>query len=293
MIRFASMSFRILACIASVAVANCCLGAPPPEWTPLFNGKDLTGWDTFLRPANKNDPDYGLNRDPEKVFTAQQMDGGTSIHISGKYWGGIITTQVFENYHLRLEFKWGTKTWPPRQHLTPDSGLLYHCSPQTADAHYPWPRSIEFNITQHDTGEFWSVDNTIADAEVVLIGNSAQELLAFKGWCERNEATGPKLKFQKGGHKETFRDGGFMPAGDFEKSAGEWNVLDLYTFGDQSVHLVNKRVALILTGLRQQVDGREVPLTKGRIEFQSEGAEIFFRNVRLRSIERIPPEILK
>jgi Domain of Unknown Function (DUF1080). len=279
----------LLAC-AGIAL---CSAAPGAEWEPLVNGKDLAGWDTFLRPANPNDTNYGLNRDPEKVFTVENQDGGPVIHISGKYWGGIITTQEFENYHLRLEYKWGKKTWPPRLNATLDSGLLYHCAAPSADAVYPWPRSIEFNITEHDTGEFWSVENTIADAEVVPIGNSREERASFKAWCERNEAQGPKVKFQKGGRKETFSDGGFMPGGDFEKRAGEWNILELYVLGDRSVHIVNGKVALVLTGLRQKTGGQEVPLTKGRIELQSESAEIFFRNVQVRSITEIPAEVLK
>jgi hypothetical protein len=263
------------------------------EGTALFNGKDLSGWETFLRPANKADPDYGLNRDPEKVFAVDKSDGGPVIHISGKYWGGLITAKEFENYHLRLEFKWGQQTWPPRHNLTRDSGLLYHCAAPSADAKYPWPRSIEFNITEHDTGEFWSVDNTIAEAEVISLGNSAEELAAFKGWCQRNDAEGPRIKFQKGGRRQAFSDGGFMPGGDFEKLVGEWNVLDLYAVGDRSVHLVNGKVALVLTRLRMKQGAQEVPLTRGRIELQSESAEIFFRNIRIQPITQIPAEFLK
>jgi hypothetical protein len=56
---------------------------------------------------------------------------------------------------------------------------------------------------------------------------------------------------------------------------------------------VNGRVALILTGLRQKAGANEVPLTKGRIELQSESAEIFFRNVQIRSITQIPTDVLK
>jgi hypothetical protein len=256
----------------------------------LFNGKDLTGWETFLRPAQKTDPNYGLNRDPEGVFSVRQEDGGAVIHISGKFWGGLITKQDFENYHLHLEYKWGKKTWPPRENAAAlDSGLLYHCAAPSADEVYPWPSSIEFNITEHDTGEFWSVENTSAEAEVVPIGDSSEELAAFKGWCVRNDAQGPKVKYQKGGHKETFRDGGFMPGGDFEKTKGEWNVLDLYALGDQSIHVVNGNVALVLSALRKKIAGREVPLTKGRIELQSESAEIFFRNIQIRKITKLSP----
>src|SRR5262249_55503717 len=152
----------------------------------------------------------------------------------------------------------------PRVNEARDSGICYHCvGPYGADRIYPWPRSLEFNIAEHDVGEFWSVDNTIVDAEVVPIGNSAEEQTAFKAWCKRNGANGPNVKFKKGGQKQTFRGGGFMPAGDFEKPIGEWNTLDLYTAGDRSVHVVNGKVALVLTGLRQKADGKEIPLTKG------------------------------
>ena len=175
-------------------------------------------WETVLRAAKPGDPDYGLNRDPEKVFTVATVDGGPVIAVSGKYWGGLITTREYGDYHLRLEFKWGTKRWPPRAAVVRDSGLLYHCAAPAASSRpgsWPWPRSVEFNITEHDTGEFYSVAGSIADAEVEPVGDSPEERTAFQGWCERNEEHGPRLKFRKGGQKRTFDDGSFMPGGRF------------------------------------------------------------------------------
>jgi hypothetical protein len=49
---------------------------------------------------------------------------------------------------------------------------------------------------------------------------------------------------------------------------------------------------MILTGLRQRVDGRETPLTKGKLQLQSEAAEVYYRNIQIRPIDRIPNEIL-
>src|SRR5262249_1563504 len=262
----------ILVLLACLAVWNIA-AAERSEWKPLFNGKDLSGWETFLLRSNPGDTNYGLNVDPEKVFSLTEIEGGPVIHILGKYWGGIITTQEFANYHLRLEFKFGEKRWPPRANAVRDSGICYHCVGRLAELTYPGPRSFEFNIAEHDVGEFWSVDGTIVDAEVVPITDSE----AFTAWCERNEAKGPRVKFQKGGKKQTFKSGGFMAAGDFEKRVGQWNTLDLYAVGDRSVHVVNGQVALVLSGLRQKVKGQEVPLTKGRILLQTESAEIFFR----------------
>jgi len=264
------------------------------SWTPLFNGKDLAGWESYLGAAKPSDPTYGWNRDHDKVFTVQQVDGGPVIRISGQYWGGIITKSEFSNYHLRLQFKWGQKRWSAREEDARDSGLCYHCvGPYPNAAKWPWPCSFEFNIAEHDVGEFWSIDGTIADAEVKPIGHSAQEEAAFQGWCVRNGEKGPRVQFVKGGQKQSFRDGGFMPGCDYEKPVGEWNSLELYAVGDSAVHVVNGKVALVLTGLRRNLNGKEVPLTRGKILLQTESAEVFYRNIEIREINRIPAALLK
>jgi len=81
----------------------------------LFNGRDLTNFDTFLK-------EHGLNNDPDGVFRVE--DG--IIHISGKEFGYIITKREFANYYLQAEFKWGEGTYAPRAGQARDSGILYH-----------------------------------------------------------------------------------------------------------------------------------------------------------------------
>src|SRR6266404_1565847 len=90
----------------------------------LFNGKDLTNFYTYLgAPPKSKQQRYGKNNDPEKVFTVH--DG--MVHVSGKVFGGLITEKEYANYHLLVEFKWGEKTWPPREKAGRDSGILLHC----------------------------------------------------------------------------------------------------------------------------------------------------------------------
>ena len=54
-------------------------------WTKLFNGKDLSGWDTYLGPRMDAKQEkipgtvIGLNKDPDKVFTVTTVDGGPVI----------------------------------------------------------------------------------------------------------------------------------------------------------------------------------------------------------------------
>ncbi len=58
-------------------------------------------------------------------------------------------------------------------------------------------------------------------------------------------------------------------------------------------HVVNGKVNMRLFNSRQIVDGKEIPLTKGKIQLQSEGAEIFYRDIKLRAIKEVPDELLK
>ncbi len=67
--------------------------------------------------------------------------------------------------------------------------------------------------------------------------------------------------------------------------------MDLYCLGQTSAHSVNGKVNMRLSGLRHMVDGREVPLTKGRIQLQSEAAEVFYRNIAVRRIQELPKAI--
>ena len=80
--------------------------------------------------------------------------------------------------------------------------------------------------------------------------------------------------------------------GDGEKAWGEWNTIDLYCFGDTSVHMVNGKVVMILYKLREPQGTGDKALTKGKIQIQSEGAEIFYRNLEVEKITRLPKSLL-
>ena len=83
-----------------------------------FNGKDLTGFYTYLHDHKYDDPDH--------VFTVR--DG--LLVISGQEFGGLTTREEFGDYHLITEWKWGGKTWPPRV----DKVLATRASCSTASA---------------------------------------------------------------------------------------------------------------------------------------------------------------
>lgn len=75
---------------------------------------------------------------------------------------------------------------------------------------------------------------------------------------------------------------------DAEKPTGEWNTIDLYCAGNSSVHVVNGVVTMILHNSRQTDGGKETPLIKGKIQIESEGSEVFYRNFQIKVIDKLP-----
>jgi hypothetical protein len=129
-------------------------GAEPKPWIRLFNGVDLSGWDTYLGPPY--DPvakDFagaplGLNSDPDRVFSVVEVDGQRAIRISGTAFGGVSTVKEYDDYELELEFKWGQAKSPPRADAKRDSGVLYRAvGPHGADWFF-WMRSLVFQVQE-------------------------------------------------------------------------------------------------------------------------------------------------
>jgi hypothetical protein len=255
------------------------------KWRFLFNGNDLSGWDTYLGPGydsvlHKWDTiPLGLNTDPLKVFSVAKVGDENVLRISGEGYGGISTKEEFENFHLQLQFKWGQLQWPPNKKGKKDSGLMYYgVGPQGADGGF-WLRSHEFQIEEGDCGDYWACAGAIADVRAI----------------RENDST---YVYNKDGNLFTFST--VSPNGrncikypDAEKPTGEWNTLDLYCFGGTSVHVVNGVVVMILQNSRQLEGDKEIPLTRGKIQFESEGAEIFFRDIKITSIDKIPDNLLE
>ena len=255
------------------------------SWRPLFNGKDLSGWETFLsKPYQTWDvaglkrgtngtylEPIGKNRDPLKVFTVETVDGQPTIHVSGQGFGTLTTSETFTNYHLRLQMKWGEKRWPPRANVRRDSGLLYFVYGEPGAMSGNWPHSIEFQIQEQDIGDLYPIGTHIN----VNVHQQTTNLWVY-------DPNGAPRTFEKNRR--------CVKMGDAEKPRGEWNTLDLICFNGDSIHIVNGQVMMRLHSAQRGDSVESVPLTTGAISLQTEGAEVFYRNVEIQPIEKAPPE---
>ena len=255
------------------------------DWKYLFNGKDLGGWDTWIGPplddAGKKltETPVGLNNDPNHVFTIVKDNGENVIRISGEKWGGISTKEEYENFHLQLMFKWGSLTWGQKKNKKKDSGLLYFAVGQHGADYGAWMRSQEFQIQEGDCGDYWGVAGGMEDIPAVKKSDS-EYVYNPAGQVYNFSAT------SKIGRR-------CIKNGDAEKPSGEWNVLDLYCHGDTSVHMINGKVMMVLYHSQQSDNGKISPLKKGKLQIQSEGAEVFYKQIKIKSLNSIPSDFLK
>jgi hypothetical protein len=137
----------------SLASSTALPAAGADGWISLLNGRDLTGWYTMLQKSGKN-----VAEARKVVVMEQEM-----LHILGNDMnaepaeaGYLATNQEFENVHIRVEYKWGVKRFPPRSETKRDNGILYGL----VGAEKVWPTCVECQIEEGDVGDYFLVEGT-------------------------------------------------------------------------------------------------------------------------------------
>ena len=77
-----------------------------------------------------------------------------------------------------------------------------------------------------------------------------------------------------------------LKLGEFEHPVGQWDTMEVIADENVVIHKVNGQEVFRGYNSRQNIDGQYKPLTKGKIEFQSEGAEVFYRNIQIKTLDK-------
>lgn len=240
----------------------------------LFNGKNLKNWDIFLGSPITGFEDLAKKATPASTFSIVEMDGQKVIHISGDIFASLATKAEYGNYHLRLEFKWGEKVYGKR-----NSGLLYHSYGPFGVAFGTWMATVEHQLMHDNLGDTYLMANTYCETTVKK-GNDSKTFFY--------NPEGQVTSFS-----ETHNGRSVKKIKDAEKPLGEWNTVDLYCFGQSSAHVVNGQLVMVNTSTSKLENGLKIPLTKGKIQLQSEGGEFFIRKLEIEKIKGIPAAFLK
>ncbi len=236
----------------------------------LFGGDGLESFYTYLKTSK-----YA---DPKGVFRV--VDG--VIRISGEDWGGLTTRDSYRDYHLVVDWRWGGATYEPRKEKARDSGILIHGVGGDGAAGQCWLESIEHQIIEGGCGDFILVAGTGRPALSVKtrVGPDGQLYWDPTGQEVRRDSG----RFNWFGRDTEWKDQvGFRGRQDVEKPVGEWNRSEVICDGSSIINVVNGKVVN---------HGTNSTHTAGKIQIQSEGAEILIRRVELKPIDRAVVEKL-
>jgi hypothetical protein len=254
-------------------------------WRPIFNGKNLDGWYTFL-------PSVGKNNDPNKVFKIEDgmihvldLPGNTTPDTTGY----VATNEEYSHVRVRLDYKFGSKRYGNRAEARRDAGLLYYFF----GPDFVWGNNLELQIQEQDTGDLWINGGVSVTSQVIAPG------IPIWGGGGGTAAFTVKSKFSKGRRPGQNAGSGqprpnpdirrILKSGDFENRDG-WNTVEAVLDGDRVTHLVNGRVVFTGNQITRQSGEDETkwtPLTSGKLVLEAEGAEVWYRNI---AVKDIPPK---
>jgi hypothetical protein len=173
---------------------------------------------------------------------------------------------------LTVDWKWGGATWGNRKERARDSGILVHGQGEDGAAAGVWLESIECQVIEGGCGD------------IILVAGKGKPSLT----AETRTGADKQLYWQKGGAPVTRNSGrfnwygrdpewkdtlGFRGRNEVEKPLGQWNRSEVICDGGRITTLVNGVTVC---------EGYDAQPAQGKIQLQSEGAEVLIRRVELR-----------
>jgi hypothetical protein len=259
------------------------------KWTNLLD-KNLSQWQTYLSYRHTNDykgevpkdqqgnaiQPIGYNKNESNVFSVIEEKGVPVLRVSGEIYGCVFTKADYENYHFKLQVKWGEKKWVPRLEKLKDAGICYHSQGECGKDYWrAWMLSQEFQIMEGHMGDYWNIANAAIDVRALIPEGNMNPVASHKQ---------PFLPIGTG----TAIAGFCLRTIDNETPNNDWTTLELICFNGKSLHIINGKVVMVLANSRYHEGGKDVPLTKGKIQLQSEAAEIFYKAIQIKTLDKLP-----
>ncbi|WP_411827768.1 DUF1080 domain-containing protein [Luteolibacter sp. AS25] len=242
-------------------------------FAPLFNGENYEGWYIKLK---EGDPALG-----ERVFAIE--DG--MIHVFGEGWpdeidlnegtdatiGMMYTKKSFEKYHLRFQYKWGKKKANYFAKWQYDAGVYYHISDDKV-----FPTGVEFQI------------HYVPEEDRNRTGDLIQPPGQTYDWYF-NPENSEYLHPDQGGvlfTKQASYVGrkwlhNAVVTRNFNGLNDEWNTCEIIVMGGEyAIHKLNGKVVNMAFNLKPG---------SGILGFQSETAEIYYKDIEIREFEESIP----
>ena len=292
--------------IVAIAQAGAAQGAPvqatiggnnsaitPTGLIKLFDGNSLDGLYSWLQTTGYDDP--------TNVFQVKD----NLLHVSGNGLGYIASHDRYRDFHMILEFKWGTNTYKPRAARARDGGLLIHGNGKDGGGQQGKAMSaLQSQMIEGGMGDLiivQGVDNNgdllpqSMTVETEWVTCLQDNWGCWYGYLYGYPAT---HRWKDGGDSVTFTDWdlihtgywdpnwqdykGYRGANNLENPNGAWNQMVVIADGDT--------VQVYFNGVKVNEATKVFP-TSGRVHVQSEWAELFVRRWELWPVGQAPSPI--
>ncbi len=236
----------------------------------IFNGKDFDGWHLKIRNGDEAlaKQVYAIENGMVHVF--KDMPDSLNLNTGENATHGLFyTNKKYSKYILRFEYKWGTKITNNFDQWQYDAGVYFHVTDDQI-----WPVGIEYQIRYDHTKK----KNHTGD----LIRPAGAD---YKWFC--NEETNTYLHPQDGGKPEGLVNGKKQwmhlaaPTTNYNGDNNKWNKCEIIVMGDKyAIYKLNGDVVNMAFNLKPG---------EGIFGFQSETAEIYYRNIKVKEFDEIIP----
>jgi hypothetical protein len=248
---------------ALVVLASAGCTATGPEWTPLFNGRDLTGWTPKIRGSAFGVDEAGTFRVEDGLITV----GYEGYDEFGARFGHLFYESPFSHYRLKIEYRFvGQQATDGEQWAFKNSGVMFHAqAPQSMLEDQDFPISLEAQFLGGNGNDDRPTANLCTPGTHVQVNGTLVEQHCIES------------------SSDTYH-------------TDEWVTAELVVLGDSLItHIVNGEPVLsyarpvIGGGVVNDFDTAAKPdgtaLTGGYIALQSESHPIQFRQVLLQRLD--------
>lgn len=212
--------------------------------------------------------------DPKGVF--HLADG--VLRCGDEDMGYVATKQAYRDYEVSVEYRWGRKRATPTS--VRNTGLLLNAVGPDGSAKGLWMTCIECQLAQGCEGDLIVIPGTKADGTKFPATITSDTRVAEDKntrWDPKGQPTTYSGKqFWWSRHQPFFKeDYDARGTDDVASPVGEWTKVECRCAGARITVRINGRVVN---------ECRDVVPAAGKILLQSEGDEVFFRNLEIRPL---------
>lgn len=238
----------------------------------IFNGENWDGWYHKLRKGDDEKAKKVFAIEDGMVHVFKDMPDSLNLGTGENATHGLFyTKKKYSKYILRFQYKWGTKITNNFDRWQYDAGVYYHVINDSV-----WPTGIEYQIRYHH------LENK----------NYSADLIRPKGveydWYSTKDGK-TYLHPDEGGQPEKKKDWLHFaaPTENYNAVNDTWNNCEIIVMADAyTIHKLNGDIVNMAFNLNP---------SEGIIGFQSETAEIYYKNIEIKEFDKIIPaeEFLK